>query len=129
MNVYLASCFELKEQVISVARNLKEMGHHITREWWHYDFKQIQVPDKKWYKEPNVKSVAEANFKAVANSDILILIADPKKPKKFNGANIELGYALALGKQCYSLGKLERSAMYVPVKRCQSLSEIFEGEA
>lgn len=128
MKFYLASSFDLKQQVVSVATSLKARGHSITVEWWHYDYKQRDIPDASWFVESEVVDVSNRNFQGIEDCDRFVLIADSETPRKFNGANIELGYALALQKPCYSLGKLERSAMYVPVIRCDSLDDIL-GEA
>ena len=124
MKIYLASSFSLISLVKEVAEKLEKHGFEITRKWWTFDFKTIQIPDDEWYGLLEVKKCCVDNFKAIEKADCLILVANPKVPQKFNGANIELGYALALGKPCYSVGKLERSAMYVPVIKCRDLNEV-----
>jgi len=126
MKFYLASDFELKQRVVLVAEYLKSANHSITREWWHYDFKQLELPDKIWYKEHNVVDVSKRNFQAIRECDVFLIVAHHKKARKFNGANIELGYALALGKPCFSLGRLQRSAMYVPVVKCSNINEVLQ---
>lgn len=118
MKVYLASSFDLVTYVSDIAKSLESHGHKITVKWWHKDFKKaIQKPDDEWYKDGQVQDISRRNFEGIETADCLILVAHPNEPKKFNGANIELGYALALKKPCFALGKLERSAMYVPIKR------------
>jgi len=124
MKFYLASSFELIEIVKDVANKLVELGHIVTVEWWHKDFKKLCLPEKNWYKNKRVVDISQKNFRGIEEAGIFILISHPTVPRKFNGANIELGYALALKKDCYSLGKLERSAMYVPITKYSSLSQI-----
>jgi nucleoside 2-deoxyribosyltransferase len=124
MKFYLASSFKNIIVVQLVANYLRELGHEITTEWWHTDFKQsIQKPDAEWYIDERVQAIAKRNFDGIKKADAIILIAN-LEPCKFNGANIELGYALALGKICYSIGKLERSAMYVPVKQFETIEAL-----
>jgi len=118
MKVYLASSFELIKYVQDINHALETHGHKVTVQWWHKDFKKaVQKPENEWYEDREVQEISRRNFSGIEEADCLILVAHPTEPRKFNGANIELGYALALKKPCLALGKLERSAMYVPVKR------------
>lgn len=128
MKFYLASNFELVDQVKEVAAVLWENGHPITVEWWHINYKLISEPDELWYVDDRVKKVAARNSKGIQDCDALILVASSEKPSQFTGANIELGFALALDKTCFSVGKLIRSAMYVPVKQYQSIFELLYKE-
>jgi len=123
MKVYLASSFELKDRVEELCVILEQNGHEITMKWWHYDYKQIDVPDETWYCLEKVKQISQRNFEGIKNADALVLVS-ARTPRTFNGANIELGYAIALGKKCYSLGKLQRSAMYVPIFQCMDTEDL-----
>jgi nucleoside 2-deoxyribosyltransferase len=128
MKFYLASSFDLVERVKKVAEILRKHGHEITCEWWVRDYKDmIWMSDDEWYEHFKVQEISKRNFDAVSKADVLLLVAGDT-PRKFNGANIELGYALALGKPCYSIGKLERSAMYVSVRRREFLDEVLGSE-
>ena len=123
MKFYLASSFDLVKYVKKLAEILKEARQEITVEWWRKDYKTISVPDDKWYENTEVQNISSRNFQGVRDADIFVLVAHPEAPKKFNRANIELRYALELGKECFSIGKLQRSAMYVPVKKCENVSD------
>ena len=123
MKFYLASSFDLVKYVKKLAETLKDTGQEITVEWWRKDYKTLPVPDDDWYENTEVRNISSRNFKGIRDADIFVLVAHPETPKKFNGANIELGYALALGKECFSIGKLQRSAMYVPVKKCKNVKD------
>lgn len=124
MKFYLASSFSLVSLVQELADILRQEGHEITTEWWHTDFKQVvQKPDADWYEDERVLAISKRNFDGIERADALILVAG-KTPKKFNGANIELGFALALGKMCYSVGALEKSAMYCPVRQFSTADEL-----
>jgi nucleoside 2-deoxyribosyltransferase len=124
MKFYLASSFNLIEKVKITAEFLKERGHIITIEWWKYDYKKLDLSDKEWYKDNRVTNISSRNFGGIREAEVFILVADSEKSKKFTGANIELGYAIALGKACYSIGLLERSAMYVPVEQYNSIEQV-----
>ncbi len=127
MKIYLASSFDLKEKVQQVADILEKHGHQITRKWWDKNFKEIiKIEAPEWFQHPDVVAVAKKNFSAIEAADALILVAPHDRTKKFNGANIELGYALALKKFCFSLGKLEKSAMYVPVTQVTTIEELLD---
>lgn len=128
MKIYIASKFPLVDRVRKVASILKAKGHTITCKWWLRDYKKIMENEdiETWFHHFKIREVSERSFKGIREADIFILIAPSDKATKFNGANIELGYALALKKPCYSIGKLERSAMYFSVKRCEFIEEILE---
>lgn len=127
MKIYIASSFDLVSLVKETAEVLRNYGHEITQEWWNFDYKQIlKSDDKLWYQLLEVQEVSRKNFEGIKQADCLLFVADPELPRKFNGANIELGYALALGKPCFSIGKLQRSAMYVSVMKCKDLKEFLE---
>lgn len=126
MKLYLASKFALKEKVEMLASVLKAEGHEITVEWWLKDWKQSGASDEEWYEEPSTKSISERNFNGIRKADACILVCPDDGPTKFNGANVEIGFALALGKRCYSVGSLDRSAMYLNVIRCRDIDELMK---
>jgi len=126
MKFYLASSFALKDTVQDVAEILENLGHSVTVKWWLKDYKKILLSDDDWYDHPDVGRISQRNFEGIRSADVFLFIADKSAPRKFNGANIEFGYAYALRKPCFAIGLLERSAMYVPMKRCSSLSEVLE---
>jgi len=125
---YLASSFALKREVQAVANVLLSQGHSITTCWWERDFKEIQTSDEEWYRLKEVVEVSQRNFDGIREADVFLLVApfSPSPSRKFNGANIELDYAYALGKPIFSIGNLERSAMYVPVHKCETIEEVLK---
>ena len=127
LKIYVASSFELKEEVQRVAKALESHGHVVTREWWKRDYKLIQVPDEEWYKRSDILDVAKANYKAIDDADALVLVCPDDTPHKFTGANIEVGYALARNKRVMAVGKLQRSAMYVPLERYDTVKNLLDG--
>jgi nucleoside 2-deoxyribosyltransferase len=124
MEVYLASKFNLAKRVKRIATMLQSEKIGITVKWWEKDFKKIDLPDDEWYKLEIIKQIKERNFNGIDKSDAVILICPINKTTKFNGANIEVGYALGKGKPVYSVGKIERSGMYYDVIKCESAYEL-----
>jgi nucleoside 2-deoxyribosyltransferase len=121
---YIASSFSLKEKVLKLAKALEEEGHEVIHDWWNFDYKTIDLPDNEWYRHPKVTGISLKNFSAIDKADGVILVAPDQECKKFNGANIEVGYALAQGKEVLSVGVLERSAMYVPVNQYATIEDL-----
>ena len=118
MKIYLASSFSLREKVERLSYNLENFGHTITVKWWLKDYKEVgSREDTVWYSDPIIKGISERNFKGIDEADALILVCHDEKTRKFNGANIEVGYAIAKGKKVYYFGKIERSAMYQPLDK------------
>lgn len=126
MKFYLASDFNNVKEVERVATLLQRKGHKITCEWWHFDSKKAFKKDSDpiFYMMQSVRALYLRNLDAIREADAFILVCPMDKAVKFNGANIELGFALALGKPCFSLGLLQRSAMYVPVHKVMYLDHL-----
>ena len=127
MNIYLASKSSQTKCVIELAELLKKSGHILTIEWWKLPLcKSVSVAnDHEWFSHQYMRSVCERDFKAIERADILIIVADDEETV-FNGANVELGYALALGKTCMSIGKLTRCAMYARVIMFSSIQDLMD---
>ena len=129
MKVYLASAFRLIPLVELVAARLEAAGHTIAVKWWAAD--GFDLRDKKadndhpdvFYTDPVCRWIFDRDFNGVRQADVLVIVAGPE-PRAFNGANVEYGIALAFGKPCFALGRLDNSAMYFPVQRCGSIEEL-----
>jgi len=126
MKVYIASSFKLTEKVICIANILRERGFKITQYWWEKNYKEMEIYGEAWYNHPDVVAISKKNFDAIDEADVVLLVCPDTIPIRFNGANIEVGYAIARGKPVYSIGKLQRSAMYVPVKRLNTIDDFFK---
>lgn len=122
MKIYLASAFRFVPQVEHLAFLLESMGHKITCKWWvggdtKVTGKNETLTDEEWYTQPLAKYIRDRDFKGVSDADIVILVCPERH--SFNGANVEIGYAIALGKIVMSVGPIERSAMYQSIIRCR----------
>lgn len=131
MRVYIGSSFSLKDRVQKVHDDLIENGHDVPDVWWDESREQANLKDidvaieEDWYRKDIVKKRAKRHFDRIEECDVFVIVApEGGETKKFNGANIELGYAIATGSECYSVGRLERSAMYEPVTQLGSSREL-----
>jgi len=138
MNIYLASSFKLIEKVEKAAKALEDNGFKITEKWWKRPYQVeglgvVQTSELKkmyedltteeFYEKPETKLSYECDYKGVKNADIFVFIADDT-PRKYNGANVELGIALSDQKPCFSIGTLENSVLYYPIVKCADIQEV-----
>lgn len=127
---YLASSFALGPRVQRICETLESMGHVVPVQWWDHSAESHKmkadayITEDQFYASRSVQMTAARDFGGVTVCDVFILVADEEKESKFNGAAVELGFALALGKPCYALGKIERSAMFAHVKRRASIDDV-----
>ncbi len=139
MKIYVASSFKLVENVKSAVEALEKAGHEITVKWWDrmYDIpgERDQVatmelkaryeglsPDEFYERRETFVSFA-SDYWGVKEADVFLFVAD-SVPRKFNGANVELGIAISDRKPCFSIGELETSVLYYPVIRCSDIGEV-----
>lgn len=125
---YLASAFDLVRDVQRVCDALEARGHTVPVKWWNLEgeahkAKTAPITEGEFYASDAVKATAARDFSGVATCDALVIITDGAT-RKFNGASIELGFALAKGKPCYALGMLDRSAMFADVRHGLTLEAI-----
>ena len=138
MKFYLASSFKLIEKVEATASIVEGWGHTITEKWWERPY-QVEglgliqtdklhdlyddLPSEDFYSKPECKFSFEADYNGVMDADVFLFVADDK-PRKYNGANVELGIALAAMKYCAYIGVLENSVLYYPVKKFKDVEEL-----
>lgn len=140
MKFYLASSFRFIDKVEKAAEAIESAGHTISEKWWKRpyqveglgvvetaDLKEIyeNLSPEEFYAKPETKFSFEADYKGVMDADVFLFVADDT-PRKYNGANIELGIALAAMKFCVSIGVLEKSVFYYPVKKFKVIEEVLE---
>ncbi len=126
MKFYLASSFKLIEKVKEVCKAIEGYGHSVTVKWWsrEYDIpnegkvkttilkeRYEELDPDDFYNRPETKRSYLDDFKGVIDADFFIFVAD-EIPRKYNGANVELGIALANIIPCFSIGNLELSPLY-----------------
>ncbi|MGB1696899.1 MAG: nucleoside 2-deoxyribosyltransferase [Thermoplasmatota archaeon] len=126
MKIYIASTFRLAPYLTNLAAKLETLGYEIPDVWWNKDEKRAEAApnDAAWYARPMVPAIAERHWRTIKECDALVLVAFHDQETKFTGANVEYGYALALGKPVLTLGQIKRSAMYANAIRCTDEEEL-----
>lgn len=121
MKAYIASTFDLIEVIEELLPRLSEIGIEITCKWWKLNFRESLglLTDKDWYNNFEVNECLYRDLKGIDEADIFILVA--RESVKFNGALIELGYALAKGKRVFIYGKVGRSVMFCGIPQIQDI--------
>lgn len=126
MNFYIASSFSLIDRVEAVVAALEARGHEVPVKWWtrlHLKQRFQALEPDAFYAEPECEYAFLRDMKGIHEADAVILVADDE-PRPYCGANVEVGIAIGIGRPVFSLGRLQNSAMYWPVKRCRDLNEI-----
>lgn len=128
MKFYLASSFDLASLCETTLRVLNSLGHTVPDVWWNVRTKDAYADqgNAAFYGSSLVQSIAARHWRTLQEVDAVILISNLSEPRSFTGANVEVGYALGLGKPVFSLGQLKRSAMYVPVIQCAGMDDLME---
>ena len=125
------------DKVEILSKLLEDKGHTITVKWWdrkyEIDGEQIHTTElKKTTHEldPITFNHLEettisfwGDYNGIISADVFIFYAEDK-PRKYNGASVELGIALGQMTPCYLLGKLENSVLFSTLNPCESISEL-----
>ena len=124
--VYIASKFALKDKVIELYKELMKYGHIVTIVWWQWEGKRSlkDLPDDDFYSDPRIKFIKKRDLFGVDECDVFVLLSDENEHLSFNGANFEMGYATAKGKDIYVIGKLDKSALYFGVTWCKDIPDL-----
>lgn len=139
MKVYVASSFRLLEKVKDISDVLEKSGFEITVKWWdriyEIDGEHIKTTDlresyrtltsEEFYNKHETRLSYFADYHGIKNADVFVFVASDI-PRKYNGANIELGIALGEGIKCFSIGNLENSVLYYPVVKCKNKKDLLK---
>jgi len=129
MKIYIASSFSLLDDIESLVYQLELEGHEICVKWWtriELKHKFAPLEPDTFYNEPECKYAFERDLQGIKDCDCLIFYADHDNERKYTGASVEIGIAIALNKPVYSLGRIQNSAMYYPLIRCKNRYELFK---
>jgi nucleoside 2-deoxyribosyltransferase len=122
MKIYLASKFSMSDEVSRICSELEKRGHIITVKWWKRKDLKLRFEsydDDKFYGSGDNKYAIFRDLNGIDECRVFILIGGVKEPLQFTGGNIELGYAYAKNKMCFSIGKIKKSALYTNLIRCK----------
>ena len=119
MKFYIASRMENKAAASELTEKLKTKGHTVTLDW-------TRLEKLKPYEQNSERSaeVADQMVKAVQNADLFVVFLD----EGGTGLYTELGVALAMGKQVFVVGDLNKPIfLFHPlVTRVYSIQELEE---
>lgn len=128
IKIYIASSFDLTDEVKSIAKHLERKGYVITRHWWEYG--DLKLAERLSPGDPFTKSAMSmaffANIAAIQDCDIMVFVCDPAMITNFIGANVEIGMATIMGKPIISIGKTGISAMYGNLIKANGITELDE---
>jgi len=65
-----------------------------------------------------------SEFRPFEDADFFVLVGGNHLKERFTGANIELGYALACGKKCFSIGKIRNCVFYSLITRVNTVDDL-----
>jgi len=138
MKVYVASSFSLIPKVEKAVKALEKAGHEITVKWWARKYyvegegpvntevlkeRFRDISSDEFYSKPETRYTFLSDLGGIEEAEAFIFVADDE-PRRYNGANIELGYAYGNGLPCFSIGTLMNSALYHGVVRCENINNI-----
>ncbi|MCW9131443.1 nucleoside 2-deoxyribosyltransferase [Bacillus paramycoides] len=112
MNFYIASGFQNKHLVRSIANELKNSGWHHTYDW---------TQNERAVNQEQLREIGQAEKNAIKEADVFLLILDGG-----NGSHTEFGMAIALEKKVYIYHEghpLQTTFYHLPEV------SIFEGDA
>lgn len=90
---YIAGKYSSRERLCEYASQLRGRGAYVNSEWLEGTHSEATTELSK--------KAAVADIEDIRNSDYFVMFNDdPTSP----GRNVELGYALALGKGCFIVG-------------------------
>jgi nucleoside 2-deoxyribosyltransferase len=98
--VYLASRFERQTELKAIADLMSVEGYVITSRWLYHTGGLSVGPGED---SAIAAAWAQKDLDDVASADVLVLFTDDN-PMSRGGSNVELGYAMALGKTCIIVG-------------------------
>lgn len=126
MKCYIASSFDESSTCESVYSILSHRGVEVPDIWWNIRTKDSfkDNTEEEFYSNSIVQAIAARHWNTLKQVDFVIVVSNLEKERSFTGANVEIGFALALGKPVLSIGKLKRSAMYSPVIKCKSFDDL-----
>ncbi len=110
MKVYIAAPYPARTDAIAVMHRLESVGHHVTSRWLKDDEDPFDVTAQSKYA---AKALADVRV-----ADVLLALNAPEWANAGTGGrHVELGCALALGKQVVLLGRRSNVFHHLSVVR------------
>lgn len=138
MKIYIGSSFTMIPFVEELAQWLEDQGHEITEKWWCRpyqveDLGEIHTSELKkiydtlsweeFYGKPETRKSFRLDYQGVTKADLMIYQAGDT-PRKYNGATLEAGIAVAQHKPVLLIGELETSVMFSTFTKVRNYPEL-----
>jgi hypothetical protein len=111
VKIYLAARYDRREEMLEYARQLREDGHEITSRWIYGHDVPDGLPPQESFRLH--QQYAQEDLDDVYCSRVFILFSDPPGVGVRGGKHVETGYALALWKRCFVVGRRENIFHYL----------------
>ena len=98
MKIYVAGKWADRDKLAVFANKLRDLGHYITSHWLTSEYEDEAIDGWKDYAERDMQDIYDA--------DLFILFTEHDPPHR-NSRLVELGLALAYGKETTVVGPLE----------------------
>jgi nucleoside 2-deoxyribosyltransferase len=108
MKIYIAASFNSAERIYEQALELESIGHTVTGVW----FQPHDPIEKMWdgnFGGRVAEVMAVRDLHHIKKADLMVI--DTLDPSSTGGRNVELGYAIGLGKRVILIGKAENVFM------------------
>lgn len=114
LKIYIASRYDRREEMESIANQLEENGFYITSSWVYGGEEGLDN-----------EAIAELDLNDIDDADLVLSFTEsPSFPHVRGGRHVEFGYGLARGKEMIIIGPLENVFHWVPeVRRFNTLEE------
>jgi len=97
MKIYIASFYDTRDRLRPIIGLLERIGHTVTSRWISQQENEADnITDQDW------RIYGERDLEDIRNADILICDTLDETPR--GGREVELGYAMALGKLAITVG-------------------------
>lgn len=100
MNLYIASLFDDRIRLRPIRDKLNEMGHKVVSTWLD-EADEILANDPQTYADTPY-DIAQRDYRQIRECDAIVLDTLNVTPR--GGREVELGYAVGIGKLAYLVG-------------------------
>jgi len=115
MKFYIAGSWRRKNEIKKIEKRLESVGDESTTHWLREQDGPHNTEDPSPERWAEFRAAAEDDLRGIRECDVFILVAnDPNVPSIGGGRFVEMGYAIALGKQIIVLGDHETVFSYLP---------------
>jgi nucleoside 2-deoxyribosyltransferase len=114
VKLYLAGRYTRKHEIAGHAATLRAVGHEVTATWFEEPHgPQVQLADVT---EAELCMYAARDLEEIRAADIFVLYSESDQTyNRRGGRHVEHGFALALGKNIFVVGKRENIFHYLPM--------------